>query len=312
MKRQIDDKTYLNYLLQSLNVDNLKQLCRDFEIKGFSKLKKSELVEYILNSLSEEELEDLISQKEPEIISDGINLAIKKISGEDRESVSGIRIVNPENHEIELSFKGFNWEVSSFLSITPKNINDPERDCDCRIGVNMGFCSHFWIGFIFSLKEDWFNLNDWTLTSLPENFEELIKPIKLSITDSEGEGGEAISLLDESSDSATLMKFNGKSITIYEGEISEIIQRQSDFQGNITVYYHVTLKDARMGPRITKKSDLKEEEIEKLEKIRLRISEKLQSDSDLEVGNKISVNGKLDKDNFWGFLVKNIRKIEKL
>ncbi len=87
MKRKIDNRKYLNYLLQSLSVDDLKQVCRDFEIKGYSKLKKSDLAEFILDSLSEEELEDLIKQKELDIISDGVNLAFKKINGEDRENI---------------------------------------------------------------------------------------------------------------------------------------------------------------------------------------------------------------------------------
>jgi len=49
MKRQIDDRTYLNYIMQSLNVDLLKQICRDFELKGYSKLKKLGLIDFILD-----------------------------------------------------------------------------------------------------------------------------------------------------------------------------------------------------------------------------------------------------------------------
>ena len=316
MKRQIDNRKYMNYLLQYLNVDDLKQICRDFEIKGYSKLKKSDLVEFILDSLSEEELEDLIKQKELEIISDGINLAFKKINGEERENISEIKIVNPKNHEIEISFKGFNWDVSSYLSITPKNINDPERDCDCRIGSNMGLCSHFWVGFILSLKEGFLNLEDWTLTKLPDDFETRVKPIKITTTDTNGKQTKSagkISLVDESSDSAGLMKFINSSITIYEGEIEEIAQKQSEFQGNINIYYLITLKDIKFGPRIYRKGDFREEDIVNIENLLIRISEKLQNDNTLKVKDKISVNGKLEKDKFLRkMLVKNIRKIQKL
>ncbi len=115
MNREIDYRTYLNFLFQSLNVDELKQICRDFKIKGFSKLKKIELIDFILDSLAEEEYAELLQQKELEIISKDIDLALKKIRGEDRESISGIKVVNPEEHEIELSFKGFNWENTSFF-----------------------------------------------------------------------------------------------------------------------------------------------------------------------------------------------------
>ena len=312
MTRKVDDKTYLSFLLQSLNVNDLKQICRDFEIKGFSKLTKVKLIEYILDSLADEEISEVLKQKELEIITGEIDLAIKKINGEDRESISAIKIVNPDNHEIEILFKGFNWETTSFLSITKKTIANPERDCDCRIGSNMGFCNHFWVGFIFSLKENYFKLSDWTLTLLPKDFEKKIKTIKLS-KDEIGEGkADIVSLVDESSDSFQLKRYIDKSITVYEGEIEEIIERQQDFQGNITVYYAITLKNVKFGPKVQKKSDFREEDIENIENLKLRISEKLMIDNDLKVGDNIGGNGKLTKDNFLGFIIKNIRKIEKI
>ena len=94
--------------------------------------------------------------------------------------------------------------------------------------------------------------------------------------------------------------------------MEEILERQQDFQGNITVYYVITLKNARFGPRVQKKSDFREEDIINVEKLKLRISEKLHTEHNLEKGDKIGGNGKLTKDNFLGFIVKNIRKIEKL
>ncbi|MFX0187657.1 MAG: Rho termination factor N-terminal domain-containing protein [Candidatus Hodarchaeota archaeon] len=312
MSRKMDDKIYLSYLFQSLKVDDLKKICRDFEIKGYSKLKKTELIDFILDSLANEEISELLKQKELEIISSEINLALKKINRENRESISKIEIVNQDNHEIEILFKGFNWEVTSFLSITKENIENPERDCDCRIGSNMGFCNHFWVGFIFSLKEGYFKLSDWTLTLLPDDFKEKIKSIKLSKGEI-GEGkAESVSIVDESSDSFQLMGHIDKSITVYEGEIENILERQQDFQGNITTYYVITLKNAKFGPRVQKKSDFREEDIEKIEKLKLRISEKLKNDHDLKNGDKIGGNGKLTKDNLLGFIVKNIRKIEKI
>ncbi|MFW9897158.1 MAG: Rho termination factor N-terminal domain-containing protein [Candidatus Thorarchaeota archaeon] len=312
MKRKLDDKTHLKILLQSLNANDLKQICRDFGIKGFSRFKKAELIEFILESLAEEELADLITQKELGIISDGIHLALKKINGEDRETIKDIKIVNPKNHEVEINFKGFNWEVGSYLSITPDNIDDPDRDCDCRIGSNLGFCSHFWVGFILSLKEGYFQLSDWTLTKLPDKFEELIKPIKIDIDTKNKTDKEKVSLVDESSDNVLLMKFVDQSITVYEGKISEMTKRQSDFQGNITIYYHITLEEVKLGPRISRKSDYREEDVINVDKLMLRISERLHQDKNLKLKDKISVNGKLDRDNFWGLVVKNIRKVEKL
>ena len=309
MNREIDDRTYLNFLLQSLNVDDLKQICRDFEIKGFSKLKKSELIDFILDSLAEEEFKELLKQKELEIISNGINLALKKINGEDRESIADIRIVNPNEHEIELQFKGWNWEVSSFLSITDKNISDPERDCDCRIGSEMGFCSHFWIGFIYSLKQGWLKIKDWTLTILPEDFEEKIKNIALT----EAKIGEKSKvLIDETSTKAKLMNYIDSRITIYGGEISDIERRESEFQGNITIFYLITLKNVRFGPQLKKKSDYNEDDIDTIENLRIRVSDNAFEKIKLSVGDKISCNGGVNKDNFWGLMLKRVSKLQKL
>ena len=311
MSRKIDDRTYLMYLLQYFNVDNLKQICREFGIKGFSKLKKAELIDFILDSLAEEEMAELLKKREVEIVSDGIKVALKKINGEDpRESIGRIKIVNPEEHEIEILFKGMSWEITSFLSITEKNIGNPERDCDCRIGSNMGFCNHFWVGFIYSLKQNWFKLKDWTLTQLPEDFAQKIKAIKIATTATSGDRTEGTGLVDESSNGFQMMGLVNTSVTVYEGEITGIVEKQAEFQGNVTTFYIVSLKNLRFGPRITKKSDFKEEDVKEAEELKLRVSHKLHDDTNLENGMKLKFNGKLEKDSAWGFIVKNVRKIE--
>lgn len=314
MNRKIDDRTYLKFLLQYLGIDDLKQICREFEIKGFSKLKKSEIIDSILDSLAEEEYKVLLQQKENEIISAGINLAIKKINGEDRENIAEIKIVNPSKHEIELKFTGWNWETQSYLSINPQNIANPERDCDCRIGANMGFCSHFWIGFIYSLKQDWFKLDDWTLTVLPDDFEKKIKTIKLAETkvdENLDEKQKKTVLVDESSSDAKLMKYLDSSITVYEADIAEIVEKESEFQGNITIFYMVSLENLKLGLKLKKASDYREEDTEIVEKLKVRISQKLQNENRFIKGDKISFSGKLVKDNFWGYTVKNVRKVER-
>jgi len=300
MNREIDDKTYLKYLLQSLNANDLKQVCRDFEIKGFSKFKKSELIEFILDSLAEEELKDLLDQKEGDIISSEINTAISKINGEDRESITEIKVVNDKNHEIEIKFKGFNWKSSSYLSITPKNLNDPERDCDCRVGSNMGLCNHFWVGFIYSLKKNYFKLSDWDLTSLPKDFDKNVE--KIVIKDG--------NLINESAPSSLLAKH--KRITIYDAEITDIEEKEDDFQGNVTTFYLITLKNIEFGPQVKKKSDYRKEDLENLDELKIRVSEKLYSNDIFKLGDKIMCNGGVNKDRDLGLMLKRVTGLKKL
>ncbi len=316
MSKKLDDKIYLNYLLQSLNVNDLKQMCRDFELKGYSKLKKTELVGFILDSLAEEELKELVEQKELEIISNEIQIAIKIINGNYRETINAIKIVNEKNHEIELLFKGFNWEVSSYLSITPENIGDPERDCDCRIGSNMGLCSHFWVGLIFSLKENYFKLSDWKLTVLPKDFEKKIVTIKISTTTTSGDktkgSGKALSMVDESSADYSLLKYLNSRITVYKGEITEILERESDFQGNVTIYYIVSLKDVKIGPQLKKTKDYHEEDTIKVNELKIRVSDNAYEKVEFKVGDKITCSGGVKKDNFWGLILKRVTKLSKI
>ena len=300
MSKKLDDKAYMKYLLQSLNADDLKQICRDFGIKGFSKFKKSALIDFILDSLAEEELKDLLEQKEGDIISKEINTALKKINGEDRESITDIKVVNDKNHEIELKFKGFNWESGSYLSITSENILDPERDCDCRVGSNMGLCNHFWVGFIYSLKKNYFKLSDWKLTTLPNDFTKNVENIVIK----DGK------LINESAPSSLLVKH--KRITVYEAEITDIEEKEDDFQGNITTYYLITLKDIEFGPQLKKKSDYRKEDLENLDELKIRVSENLYSSDKFKLTDKITCNGGVNKDRFFGFMLKRVTGLKKL
>ena len=316
-KNGVDHPKKLNYLLQSLNVKELKSICREFGLKGYSKLKKIELIQFILDSLSEEEIDNFIEEHELEIVSKGIESAIKIIKNKNRESITSIKIINRKNHELELAFKGFNWETTSFLAITPENIDDPDRDCDCRVGGNGGFCSHFWVGFIVSLKEGFFKLSDWKLTKLPENFENLIEQIELrKIETSEKDKKkvkEELSIIDKSTADYEIQQFLDKSITVHEGEISSIEKKQQQFQEIVTDYYLFNLKNVKLGPRIAKPKDFNEKELIEVENLYLRVSEKLFNESELKVGDKIKFNGKLGKDSFLqDIVIKNVRKITKL
>ncbi len=52
---KLDDKQTLATYYQSLTMDYLKDLCRIYEIKGYSKLKKNELVTLVVNTVTDKE-----------------------------------------------------------------------------------------------------------------------------------------------------------------------------------------------------------------------------------------------------------------
>ena len=311
MSRKISDEVYLKYLLLSLNKDELKEICRSFNIKGFSKFGKEDLTNFLIDSLAEEEVAELLKEREMDIISREIDIAFNIIRGNERESVQNIKIINPKEHEIEIKFKGFRWTNELYLSIKDTNIFDPERICECRIGSAGGFCPHFWVGFIVSLKKGFLNLKNWTTTKLPKDFKEQIKNIQIS-TISKDKSIEQLRIFDVTSDDVRLLKFLNSRTTVYDGTVTDLEFKEDDFQGNITRYYIATLKNGKLGPQIKKKSDFNENELEEFEEIKARISEKKHIDADLKVGNIISLNGSLTKDNFLDALVlKRVTKIQK-
>jgi hypothetical protein len=177
--RSIDNRKYFYYFLQSYTMEELKQICRDHEVKGYSKFKKDELIEFIKDSLSEEEIFEFLEEREVGIISREFAIALSIINNKHKEKIEKVKIVNPDKHEIEISYTAFNWDSSNMVSINDTNIKDCERDCDCIIGRDGGFCCHFFIGFIKSFQLGYFKLSNWKLTALPYNVENLIKDVKI-------------------------------------------------------------------------------------------------------------------------------------
>jgi hypothetical protein len=181
-EREVSDRDYFSYLLTSLNKDEMKQICRENGIRGYSYLRRNELIRLVERSLSDEARHLVIKNNEREIMQKAINLAFNKIYLNENERLESITVVDEEAHKLQLKFVGFGWQIESSLSITSTNMHDPERSCGCQIGRNMGFCNHFWVGFIFSVKKGWLNPNDWTLTPLLADFSQKVDDLSIENT----------------------------------------------------------------------------------------------------------------------------------
>ncbi len=102
--------------------DDLKEICRDHKIKGFSTKKKSGLVELVLSSLSEEELKDVVNEKERQWIAKGIDSAFTMINSPMANMFKTFRIVNKEAGDFEMDFEWYKEHSKAFICITNKNI----------------------------------------------------------------------------------------------------------------------------------------------------------------------------------------------
>jgi len=117
-------------------------------------------------------------------------------------------------------------------------------------------------------------------------------------------------LINEGAPSSLLAKH--KRITIYDAEIIDIEEKEDDFQGNITTYYLITLKNIEFGPQLKKKSDYRKEDIEKLDDLKIRVSENLYASDKFKSGDKITCNGGVNKDRFLGFMLKRVTGLKKI
>ncbi|GAI87700.1 unnamed protein product, partial [marine sediment metagenome] len=174
-KRKISENKYLKYLLNSLETSELKNICTNYNIQNFSKLERNSLINLIRTSLSDEEERDVINNLNVTFILKAIKKAFNTLEAKERD-INSIKIVDKKTNEIEFRFKG---RPHFYISITSDNIDNPDRECNCSIGANMGFCDHFWVGVIYSLKKGYFDESDWTLTPLPDNLMDNLAQLKL-------------------------------------------------------------------------------------------------------------------------------------
>jgi len=130
------------------------------------------------------ELKEITNIKGKEWISKGINNALNIIYSNPAGNFKTFRIVNESACKVEMDYEWYNELSSAFICITNNNINDPEFECDCSLGPNSGLCEHFWLGFIFSLKRGYFDLDNWKMAQLSNDFKKKFKDIEIIKTKS--------------------------------------------------------------------------------------------------------------------------------
>jgi len=280
---------YLKRLFSSATSENLKQICRDYQIKGFSRETKSGLVDLVLISLSEEEHKEIAEEKEEKWIRRGIEKAFDMIDSNLANTFKSFRIVNENACEVEMDFDWYKEPSNAYIKITSKNIDNPEFDCDCPLGSNGGFCGHFWLGFIFSLKKGYFKLSNWKMMKLPKDFDATIKNYEIVKTKSGG-------LLLANKSASLLQKFIDSEISVEEGEIVKYDKKSYTYEGDTIEYFLINLKNALIGT-------------DKVDKIKIRLSNGLFMKKSLKIGDVIYFKGKLVKDKFQGPIVKFIRNV---
>lgn len=128
-------KELINYYNQTI----LKEENEEKKLKGYSALRKSELVEFVINSLNINDKQGLYRKFEKDFIENLSKTALALISGEHKvEKIqNAIVIANGKGYNVWFSGKYGSQKAS--LQI---NDNVVDRECNCIIGKNNGLCQH--------------------------------------------------------------------------------------------------------------------------------------------------------------------------
>ncbi len=130
IKRKINDKNYIHKLLGLKTKEQLKQICRDYKIKGFSKYNVVELADFVCNSLTEEQLEKIFEIPEKLIYTNDFNSA----SDRNLEKIYEIIKIKYPRH------KAVNIEKKDFKQIEVKgHIQEKRLDYTISFEINPNF-----------------------------------------------------------------------------------------------------------------------------------------------------------------------------
>ena len=153
---------------------------KDSMLKGYSKKPyntKEGLINFLLENLSNEEKEGILSKIGTSYLEDLFKQAEEYIHGvAEREKIESIKLLD---NGLKLKFKGWQWETETSLELsasrTLKNYN-----CTCRTGSMEGFCPHLFTGILILIKEQKFNPNTF-IFEIPKSSLKQIQQLKIDI-----------------------------------------------------------------------------------------------------------------------------------
>ncbi len=320
----LEDDDKLRILLNSASLEQLKELIRDYndeciknnqkenKIKGYSKYRKLELTDFIISSLSDEYKKKLLPKIEKQyvqyLISDGI-LILK--NQDTREVLNKVEHFEGLETGYSFIFKGFNWETETKIILADDGSID-DFICGCRIAQNQGLCRHFFTGLIYLL-----NIGELDPNNLGIFFEieddklKEIKSLEVVIGKSRpGTGVETLMPFDKIETAPVIEQFASEDekqrVSIYDAKIVLISENKSTFQDHVNIWYLIKIQGGECG-----NIDETLPDKEPFNEINIRCSKKLMEKEKLKVNDIISFKGTLKRDNFFGLLLQNIRKIVK-
>jgi hypothetical protein len=162
-------------------IKNWNEYCKANDLKesmirGYSKFKKDELIDFILSSLADEEKQNILANIQESYIDELFKIAKDYIEGNaEREKLQTIK---PLKNGLKLEFKGWQWENETVIELSKDNTMT-YYNCSCRTGQMGGFCPHLFTGILTLINDEKFNLERFPF-AIPAASLELIEALKIN------------------------------------------------------------------------------------------------------------------------------------
>ena len=147
-KKKVDtrkiDSSQFKLLLQSMTVARIKELIEYYnekyvvndpeseKLKGFSALKKEELIDFVAKNFNEKEKRETYKKFEPAVTRKKVKNALDLISGEHKvEKIRQASLI-PGGKGYQIWFKGKYGVHKTSIEVLEDSIR---RNCDCRFAV---------------------------------------------------------------------------------------------------------------------------------------------------------------------------------
>lgn len=166
---KIESENSFETLIRSSTIEEMKEIISLYNdnltnadlkaepLKGFSGLKKNDLVEFIIKSIPKKVQSQIYKQRALEFGKQLINNALGLIAGEDKlESIQSTVILSG-GKGFRLNFKGQNWTHESSVEIEENKI---KRSCNCKVGAINGVCDHQMAIFLMLLLKNRIKISD--------------------------------------------------------------------------------------------------------------------------------------------------------
>ncbi|MHA1357654.1 MAG: hypothetical protein ACTSRC_06060 [Candidatus Helarchaeota archaeon] len=146
-------------------------------LKGYSKYKKEELIDFIIGSIADEEKKKILDTIQDAYLEELFDSAKDYFVGNvEREKLQTVKMLEAG---INLEFKGWQWENETMIELSSKGALK-DYSCSCRIGRMGGFCPHLFTGIIILIKEGKIDLEQFPFP-IPVSARQLIQSLMVDI-----------------------------------------------------------------------------------------------------------------------------------